>query len=418
MKTLFSFFLLALTASAQVPSYKNFNSNDFTMANFSGQSNIQISPKFLTTNFWGTNAVNGLITNKNYGYGVKADDMVITTNQVLLWAEDPLPVGTNLGFRFQPFSFMGGAFNIDSGGDGSIFGLRTANLSNYFQIGGNRESLSMEVVTNWGWVHFGTNTTFKTNITVKGRLTNEVLTASSPVFTDGNKALTSSGTLPVSPNSFIPNLGYEAWDEPWGSGDAAAGTIGLHGWTATSAGAGGGSVNWSNAVGHWGIISLTTSASANSTHSIALGDSPQSKPWIPSLSAVAGWTNTWVWRLRQTNNIKVFFGLIGNANYTQAILENSMGFLINTTNSASIQGQVSTASAGTTTNIVNVVADQWYTNVMWSHVAGTVCFSVDGTIATLTTPNFPLTPSFGQVKPTATTANTFEVDRWILIKSD
>ena len=253
---------------------------------------------------------------------------------------------------------------------------------------------------------------------VTGRLTNSVLSPNSVVFTDGTTppALTTSGSLPTLPNSWLPSLGYEVWYEPFGAGDNAAGTLGALGWTGSSGGAGGGSINWSNSVGHWGIQTISTSGSANSIHSMALGDSPNAKPWIPSLSAVAGWTNVFVWRLRQTNAVRCFFGLIGNANYTQAILENAMGFYLVTTNSASIMGMVSTASVGTTTNIQNVVVDTWYTNVMWSHSAGTVCFSINGgTPATLTTPNFQLTPSMGLVKSTTTAAVTLEMDIWWLL---
>lgn len=245
-----------------------------------------------------------------------------------------------------------------------------------------------------------------------GRFTNSALSANMPVWTDAHKGLVS-----LSP-SYAPPPNYEFWYEPWGAGDNTSGGIGAMGWQTTSSGAGGGSINWSNSANHWGILAVSTSASANSIQSVSLGDTPNSKPWIPSLSTAVGWTNTWIWRLRQTNSVKCYLLLIGNGNYTQNEMENGMGFFINTSNSAAILAYVVTASVPSSTTLGNIVADTWYTNEMWSTSAGTVSFNLNGgTPVTRTTPNLQLTPSFGLVKTLSDGAVSLEVDEWKLVRT-
>ena len=187
--------LIAPGAFAASPAYSNFNSNDFTTNTVvGGQISIRVNTnRFLTTNssvaqFWGTNSADGTITNVNFGYGVVADYSSFNTNEVIHFG--PLTNGGATGFRFQPFSFHGVGFNIDSKGDGTAFGTDVNNSSNWFQIGRTRQVPIAEVTSN-DWVFFGTNVTFKR------RITNEVLQATSPLFTDGGRALTTAGTLPT-----------------------------------------------------------------------------------------------------------------------------------------------------------------------------------------------------------------------------
>lgn len=210
MKYLIALIGLALTALdclGASPTYSNFNTNDFTTNTvIGGQISIRVNTnRFVTTNmlsasgFWGSNAATGFITNVNYGFGVKADDTLISTNEVLLWAESSLPGGTNIGFRFQPFSFHGGGFNIDSAGDGTTFGTQTSNATNFFQVGSVRETLPIEVLTDLSRVYIGTNLFLKRNITIGGQQTNTLLSGAGPrlmqVDADGGVSATLATNL-------------------------------------------------------------------------------------------------------------------------------------------------------------------------------------------------------------------------------
>jgi len=405
---------VAVAANGASPDYKNFYPPDFTTNNVSpaGQISIRINTnKFLTTNssiaqHWGTNATDGSISNVNFGFGVVADYSSFNTNEVIHFG--PLTNGGATGFRFQPFSFHGVGFNIDSAGNGTAFGTDVNNSSNWFQIGLTREVPIMEIDTN-------NSTFFGSNVTFKRFITNSQLTASMPVWTDANKALVSV----TPPNlSWVPMPGREVWYEPFnGNNMGSGGAHGALGWTAQSSGAGGGGVSVSNSPNHWGTVALTVSTSANSIEALFGSSALNSKPPVSRMDQQTGWTNRFIWRLSVTNDLKAHI-CWQNGNFTQSALENSIGIFVNSTNSNQIMGMTSASSVLSTTNLGTIVAAQWYTNEIWCNSSGVISFSLNGGAeATLnsTLPTTGLTPAFGILKVAANNAAALEIDEWVVV---
>lgn len=251
----------------------------------------------------------------------------------------------------------------------------------------------------------------KSNLHVGG------LEAGKAVFTDANTNLTTA----VTP-SWFPNYSYEVWYEPFQGGDVAAGTIGSLGWQQQSTGVGGGSINFSNSVGHAGVCTLSSSSSANSIQTLFNSDAPNNKPTIFPLNNSVGWTNRIIWRLVNTNDCKIYIGFIGNANFTQSALENSVAIFYNGTNSNQIMGHTSAGSVVTTTNLGVIQQSTWNTNEIWSHVSGTIFFSLNnGPTASIsaTIPTTSVTPAASVVKQIlgAGLNATLELDEWLFIWS-
>jgi hypothetical protein len=219
--------------------------------------------------------------------------------------------------------------------------------------------------------------------------------------------------------SNIPADSLEVWYEPFSGGDISTteANIGALGWTEV---ANNGAVGMTNATGHFGIITLLTTASAGSLQTIFNSDNTNNRPTIPPLIAAIGWTNRVIWRILDTNSIKLHLTLSGtNTTFGQAALQESIGIYMNTTNSTQIMGMVSANSVLSTTNLGTIQDATWYTNTIWSTTAGVISFSLnDGAEATLNSniPAGPLTPNFSIIKTvTAGGISTLQVDEWLII---
>lgn len=123
-----------------------------------------------------------------------------------------------------------------------------------------------------------------------------------------------------------------------------------------------------------------------------------------------------------TNDCKIYIGFIGNANFTQSALENSVAIFYNGTNSNQIMGHTSAGSVVTTTNLGVIQQSTWNTNEIWSHVSGTIFFSLNnGPTASIsaTIPTTSVTPAASVVKQIlgAGLNATLELDEWLFIWS-
>lgn len=383
----------------------------------------------LGESLWGTNTA-GYITNKNYGWGVHVESAIFDTNEITLFG----PVSGSTGFRFQPFSFHGVGFNIDSAGDGTSFGTQTSNSTNFFQIGSVRETLPFEILSDLSRVYVGTNIVFKGTMTGNGvGLTNlydstnhVVVEAGANItivsnFTGGvaRYTISSSGGSSTNTGNMFPfDLFYEVYYDPFGVNDNSTGpNIGGLNWTAQSAGVGGGGIANSNAVGHVGLTTLNVSSSANSIHSIFNSSSLNSKPTIPRLDTATGWTNTWIWRLNTTNSAKVFLCLEnGNFTVNPATIENGIGIFVNTTNNDQVMGFCASNSVMTTTNLGTIENSTWYVTRFGSTTAGTIFYSLnDGTMAHINSnvPTNTLTPGASLLKTVTGVASSLDLDVYL-----
>jgi len=235
--------------------------------------------------------------------------------------------------------------------------------------------------------------------------------------TNGYVITIDPGVITNATTSWLPGVGYEVWYEPFSGGDVSttSGTIGTLGWTED---ADIGFVGLTNAVNHWGLVSLITTASAGSKQSIYNSDCTNCRPTIPPMNATTGWTNRIIWRVTTTNSIRGFLSLIGTTGFiSQSALAEGVGVYFDTTNTASIMGMTALASTLSTTNLGNFVAGQWYTNIIWCSSAGVFSFSMNGGAEATLNSNIPtsgLTPYFGILKTETTVISIMEVDEWAL----
>lgn len=273
---------------------------------------------------------------------------------------------------------------------------------------------------------FNTNH-FETNglvwpIGIKSNATIPTITVSSNVIVEQSVYVSNSiilkGNLLNPVALFIPTPSYDVFYDPFSAGfSAGGGTFGKLGWSQTSAGTGGAGLAVSNAPGHFGTLTVNVTSTANSIQSMWLSFAANNRPFIPPLNSKTGWTNTWVWRFNGTNSVKGYWGMIGNANYTQSALEQSIGIHINTTNNDQIMGHLSHASVVSTTNLGTLQDGVWYTNSIWCVSAGTILFNLNGGPPAALSANLTssaLTPSAGVVKTQAGVASSAEFDVFLL----
>lgn len=243
-----------------------------------------------------------------------------------------------------------------------------------------------------------------------------------PAFWDFNinHFLTNGSPWEIALSTNINNqLGFhffqnnEYWYDPFSGSALSAGTVGQLGWVPV------GSPAVSNAVGHFGTLALTTTASAGNGSYCFLSTTTNTRPCIPPLHTEINWTNRIIWRVNGTNAAKVYL-VLQNGIWGQTLFADAIGLWMNTTNNNQILGVCSSSSSVSTTNLGNLVDNAWYTNEIWSTTAGTIAFSLNGGAAAHLSANVPtvaLTPLMGALKPTATAAVSLEIDKWILIRS-
>lgn len=218
------------------------------------------------------------------------------------------------------------------------------------------------------------------------------------------------------------SLGFEIFYEPFGTGSkASSGTLGNLGWNVSLAGAGV-SVGPAAVAGHFGVHTISSStSSAGGACGLTLSDSSStSVSPLPPLNATVGWTNTFVWRLTATNDVRIYLGLAGegvSVGSAQNDPVNFMGMKFDSTNDTHFQQVCRAASASTVQNdIANDTA--WHTNRIWSTVNGTISFNIDNGAAFTSSANVPsvnLTPFIllSRNLGAGATAPTLNIDEYL-----
>ncbi len=337
---------------------------------------------------WGTNTVNGSITNRNYLYAIK-------------WAGGLGTLDNAGGATFSNNVIVGANTALGALGD-----ILAANGGFYININGDIQTV--QDIDADGRI--ATINVFHGNASGVSNAVDIIAGSGITVDTNTPRAF----TINTGPSAWIAGLAYEMYYEPWGLGNHVT-DIGALSWTAQSAGAGGGGQSVSNAPGHFGLTTISTSTSANSIHSLFNSSTLNAKPSIPPLNATIGWTNTWIWRIVNTNSLKAYLCLQAG-NFTQSALENGIGIMLNTTNNNQIMGFCASSSATTTTNLGTVQNNTWYTNRFGSTSSGVIFFSLqDGTMGHINSnvPTTGLTPSASLVKTEAGTAAFLDLDDYI-----
>lgn len=190
--------------------------------------------------------------------------------------------------------------------------------------------------------------------------------------------------------------------------------IGTHGWNAYNVGTGSFSPIASIA-NHPGIFQLVSSATLGNGAVIMLDNDTNSVSWelLPPLNGLTGWTNTWSIKLSGTNDIMVWCGLLNNMLSLTQEPANWMGFQYEATNANIITYKCMASSSPTTANGPVIDSTTYHKLQMWSTVAGTIAFSVDGANAQTINSNVPttaLSPFIAIWKSASTTSVTLNID--------
>lgn len=217
-------------------------------------------------------------------------------------------------------------------------------------------------------------------------------------------------------NSFGYNffITHEYWNDGFSGSANTAGTVGQLGWTPI------GTIAVSNAPGHFGLATATTTASAGNGSGAFLSNTTNTRPPIPPLIIETKWTNRFIWRVSVTNDAKIYIMMQNAFPFGQTAFTNGIGIWVDTTNGVGqILGTCSSNNVFTTTNLGTIEAATWYTNEIWSTTAGTIGFRLNSGAGAFISENVPtnaLTPFFGIVKSAATTATALDMDRWTFIR--
>lgn len=207
----------------------------------------------------------------------------------------------------------------------------------------------------------------------------------------------------------------EFWYDPFVGNTVAAGTIGVLGWEAQAGGAGTTNLEFTNAPGHFGIMCLYVNSTATTMRNIYLSEEPNSKPSIPASPSTFTWTNRIIWRLVDTNDVRVYLILGGAGDITHNNPYNQAVGIIFDTNSNQIKGYAATTGTPATTNLVTMEDGVWYTNNVWCQGDGIWRYSAnDGPVATLAVniTASALTPRLGLVRTDTGVTNCLQLDSW------
>ncbi len=110
--------------------------------------------------------------------------------------------------------------------------------------------------------------------------------------------------------------------------------------------------------------------------SLATTNSTSVNP-IPSLSAITGWTNVWVFQLSATNDMVMYLGMVNNLVFLSTEPADWIGLKVDSTSLNAYQYVSRTGGSSTTANGPTLDTATWHTFRMWSTGAGTVNCTLD-----------------------------------------
>lgn len=164
-----------------------------------------------------------------------------------------------------------------------------------------------------------------------------------------------------------------------------------------------------------GNVKVTTSTVLSNDCYLMLGDSTAAQGFAGSLHNNAGWTNTYIFKLSSTSNIRAIIGLVTDRPDSDVRSPSGYYMKLDTGLSANFYFCTKTAYGGAESSFVDsgTAGDTSYHKLtMWSETASAVKFQIDaGTVQTITTQltSSPVMPIFW-VRTYDTTAKSVTAD--------
>ncbi len=191
--------------------------------------------------------------------------------------------------------------------------------------------------------------------------------------------------------------------------------IGTHGWKGLKAGNGSLQAAFVTA-GHPGVFVLGSGNTSGDGAVVILGGNTNSTTaeLLPSgLDSTIGWTNTWVFKVAATNSCLLYMGLANDLVYLGNEPADWMGLQINATTNTSFMYHCGKSAAYTAATGPTLDTASWHKFQMWSTVAGTINFTIDGANLQSISSNVPsaaTSPMAMVYKLSTTTGFNFSLD--------